>query len=150
MRHNVYGKKLSRDKNQRTALFKNLVRSLIIHESIQTTDAKAKAIKGTVDKIINQAKTPTTRRLVSQFLVDKAAQEKLIKEIIPRLGDRTSGYTSVVRIGRRLGDGAMIVRMSLIEGRVKEAPARVEKKEKKEAAQKKVVTKKAPVKKETK
>lgn len=117
MRHNVYGKKLGRNKNQRTALFKNLVRSLILHESIQTTDAKAKAIKGTVDKIINQAKTPTTRRLVSQFLVDKAAQEKLVKEIAPRLSDRNSGYTSVVKLGRRLGDGATIVRMSLVEGK---------------------------------
>ena len=114
MRHSVYGKKLGRDKNERTALFKNLVRSLILHESIQTTDAKAKAIKGTVDKIVTQAKSPTTRRLVAQFLVEKDIQDKLIKEILPRLKNRTSGYTSVVRMGKRLGDGAMMVKMSLI------------------------------------
>ncbi|EKD91535.1 MAG: ribosomal protein L17 [uncultured bacterium] len=114
MRHRVYGKHLGRDKNQRTALFKNLVQSLILWEKIETTQAKAKAIKGLVDKIINQAKTPATRRLVSQFLVKKETQEKLIKDIAPRLKSRTSGYTSVVKLGRRLGDGTMMVSMRLL------------------------------------
>ncbi len=123
MRHSVYGKKLSRTKNERTALFKNLVRSLILHESIQTTDAKAKAIKSTVDKIITQAKSPTTRLLVSQFLVEKDIQEKLIKEILPCLKNRNSGYTSVVRVGKRLGDGAMMVRMSLLMEEIKKTEA---------------------------
>ena len=117
MRHNVYGKHLSRDKNERTALFRSLVRSLILSEKIQTTEAKAKAIKGLVDKIINQAKTPATKRLVSQFVIDKKAAEKLIKEIAPKLSNRNSGYTTVVKLGRRLGDGAMMVQMSLVEGK---------------------------------
>ncbi len=117
MRHNVYGKHLSRDKNERTALFRSLVRSLILSEKIQTTETKAKAIKGLVDKIINQAKTPATRRLVSQFITDKKVSEKLVKEIVPKLSGRTSGYTTVVKLGRRLGDGAMIVQMSLVEGK---------------------------------
>lgn len=121
MRHKVYGAHLSRDKNQRTALFKNLVRSLIISEGIQTTEAKAKAIKGLVDKTINQAKSPSTRRLLGQFLIDKSAQEKLIKELLPRLKDRNSGYTRLIKIGRRLGDGAMIVKMELILGEEKKA-----------------------------
>lgn len=114
MRHKVYGKHLGRNKNERTALFKNLVQSLILSESIETTEAKAKAIKGLVDKIITQAKSPTTRRLVSQFLVSKKTQDKLIKEILPRLSGRTSGYTSTVRMGKRLGDNALIVKMSLL------------------------------------
>lgn len=114
MRHNVYGKKLSRDVNQRTALFKSLVQSLILSESIQTTEAKAKAIKGLVDKIITQAKTPSTRRFVYQFLVKKTIQEKLVNELLPRLKDRQSGYTSVVKLGKRMGDGAMIVKMTLL------------------------------------
>lgn len=120
MRHNVYGKHLSRDKNERTALFKSLVRSLILSEKIQTTEAKAKAIKGLVDKIINQAKTPSTKKLVAQFITDKKASEKLIKELAPTFSNRNSGYTTVVKLGRRLGDGAMMVQMSLVEGKKKE------------------------------
>lgn len=125
MRHNVYGAHLGRDKNQRTALFKGLVQSLIFSESIQTTEAKAKSIKGLVDKIINQSKTESTRRLVAQFIVNKQAQEKLIKELLPRLKDRTSGYTSLVKLGTRQGDGAMMVKMSLL---LSEPKAKVEKK----------------------
>lgn len=114
MRHNVYGAHLGRNKNQRTALFKGLVQSLILSESIQTTESKAKAVKGLVDKIINQAKDTSTRRLVSQFLATKSTQDKLVKDLLPRLKDRTSGYTSVVKMGMRQGDGAMIVKMSLL------------------------------------
>jgi large subunit ribosomal protein L17 len=114
VRHSVYGKKLSRNKNQRTALFKSLVQSLILSESIQTTEAKAKAIKGLVDRIITQAKSPATRRLVNQFLVSKQTQEKLVKELLPRLKDRQSGYTSIIKLGSRQGDGAMMVKMTLL------------------------------------
>lgn len=122
MRHKVYGKHLSRDKDKREALFKNLVSSLIVSEKIQTTQAKAKAIKGLVDKIINQAKSTNTKRLVSGFLTKKQVQEKLIKDLIPKLKGKTSGYTSIIKLGRRLGDGAMMVQMRLLteESRVKE------------------------------
>ena len=121
MRHNVYGAHLGRDKNQRTALFKSLVQSLILFESIETTESKAKAVKGLVDKIINQAKSPSTQRLVSQFLVAKNTQAKLIKDLLPRLKDRTSGYTTMVKLGQRQGDGAMMVKMSLLLSEVKAA-----------------------------
>lgn len=104
MRHKIYGK----------ALFSNLIRALILSETIETTEAKAKAIKGLVDKIINQAKSPNTRRLLGQFLTDKLVTEKLVKEIVPRLKGRRFGYTSLVRMGKRLGDNAMMVRMSLL------------------------------------
>ena len=120
MRHKVYGKHLSRDKDQRTALFKSLVRSLILEESIKTTQPKAKAIKGLVDKIITQAKSETSKRLVSQFLIHKPVEEKLTKVILPRVKSRTSGYTSVVKLGPRLGDGAMMVKLSLILDAIKE------------------------------
>lgn len=112
MRHRVYGKHLSRDKNQRAALFKGLVSSLFLHGFIETTDTKAKAIKGLVDKVINQAKNKQTRLLSS--LLSKQVEEKLVKEIAPALKDRNSGYTSIVKLGRRVGDGAMKVRMSLL------------------------------------
>jgi large subunit ribosomal protein L17 len=114
VRHRVYGKKLGRNKNQRTALFRNLVRSLILSGQIETTEAKAKAIKGTVDKIINQAKSPATRNLISQYLVEKAVAEKLVKELVPQLKSRNSGYTSIIKLSKRLGDDATLVKMSLL------------------------------------
>lgn len=114
MRHKVYGKHLGRDKNQRTALFRSLVKSLIISEKIETTEAKAKAVKGLVDKVINQAKSPTTRRLMTQFLSDKKIEEKLVNDLTPRMKSRNSGYTTMVRMGRRQGDGASMVQISLI------------------------------------
>lgn len=135
MRHRVYGKHLGRDKDQRTALFKSLVRSLILEESIKTTQPKAKAVKGLVDKIITQAKSETSKRLVSQFLVHKNVNEKLDKEILPRLKSRNSGYTSMVKLGARLGDGAMMVKLSLIldAGKAPKAEVKSEKVAKKEA-----------------
>lgn len=116
MRHKVYGKHLSRDKNQRNALIKSLVRNFFLAEKIQTTKAKAQAIKGLVDKLINQAKVPTSQRHLSKFLA-KEVSDKLIKDIAPRFSDRVSGYASVVKLGKRAGDGTMIVQMSLVEGK---------------------------------
>lgn len=102
MRHRIYGKHLGRDKDERDTLFKGLIQALLTHETIQTTEAKAKAIKGLVDKVINLAKNK------------KIYHFGLTKEILPKLGNRTSGYTSLVKLGKRLGDQAMVVRMSLI------------------------------------
>ena len=156
MRHNVYGKHLSRDKNERTALFKNLVRALIISEKIETTETKAKAIKGLFDKIVNQAKSPSTRRLVSQYIVDKEAVQKLTTDLLGRLSERTSGYTRIHKLGRRLGDGAMVVQMSLVGDAKKEAqePAAKTAKPAVEKAKKEVkeksAEKKTTAKKETK
>lgn len=143
MRHRVYGKKLGRNKNERTALFKNLVGALILHGSIETTESKAKAIKGLVDRIISQAKSKDTQRLVSQFLTQKNIQEKLFKEVIPFLKGRNSGYTSVIRVGQRLGDNAMKVRMSLIMDEKKPVIASVAKQSSSEKTQSKIATKPA-------
>ena len=114
MRHRVYGKHLGRNKNQRSALFKSLVRSLFIHQSIETTEPKAKAIKPLVDRIISNAKSATAKKLVSQFFNQKDVEAKITDDILPRVGNRVSGYTTTVRIGRRMGDGAMLVKMSLL------------------------------------
>ncbi len=105
MRHKVYGRKLGRSKDERSALFKNLLKSLILHGSIKTTEAKAKAIKGLVDKEINQAKKENDRKFIP----------------ISRLKSRTSGYTSLVKLGLRQGDGAMMVRLNLLMDEKKEA-----------------------------
>lgn len=119
MRHNVYGKKLGRNKNQRTALFRNLVRSLLAAETITTSEAKAKAIRGTVDRLINQAKSPSAKNLIGQFLASRKAEEKLTRQLLPRLQTRRSGYTSLVRLGRRLGDDSPRVQMMLLLDEIK-------------------------------
>lgn len=114
MRHRVYGKKLGRNKNERTALFKSLVQSLFTYGTIETSESKAKAVKGLVDKVINLAKNENTQRLLQIYLVNKDLRERLIKEIVPKLDDRVSGYTTLIRLGDRLGDRSMRVRMSII------------------------------------
>ena len=114
MRHRIYGKHLGRDKDQRDTLFKGLIQALLTHGTIETTEAKAKSIKGLVDKVINLAREKRTFSQLQSFLTDKSLRERLIKEVVPKLGNRTSGYTSLVKLGKRLGDQAMVVRMSLI------------------------------------
>lgn len=114
MRHRVYGKHLGRNKDERDTLFKGLVYSLLSFGTIQTSEAKAKAIKGLVDRIINLAKDKKSESRLQSFVTDKNLRERLVKEIIPRLGTRTSGFTSLVKLGTRLGDQTMMVRMSLI------------------------------------
>lgn len=119
MRHRVYGKKLGRNKNERTALFKSLVQSLLTYGTIETSEAKAKAVKGLVDKVINLARNKNTehkntQRLLQSYLINKGLQERLIKEIAPKLDDRVSGYTTLLKLGARAGDKTKMVRMSLI------------------------------------
>lgn len=126
MRHRVYGKHLGRDKNQRTALFRGLIRSLILHESITTTQSKAKAIKGLVDKLISKSKQNgnASQRVVLSILPQLEVSKKLIEEIAPRYKNRTSGFTNMVKLGIRAGDGSMMVKMSLVkEEGVKELKA---------------------------
>ncbi|MBI3103394.1 50S ribosomal protein L17 [Candidatus Daviesbacteria bacterium] len=114
MRHRVYGKKLGRNKNERRALFKSLVQELFLHGNLTTSEAKAKAIKGLADKIINLAKSKNSQRLLQAYFSNKLLQERLIKEIAPKLGNRISGYTSMIRMGAREGDSTTVVKMSII------------------------------------
>lgn len=118
MRHSVYGKHLSRDKNERTALFRSLVRSLVIDGSIKTTESKAKAIKPLIDKLITQSKknSVSSKSVVTSFVNQPQISKKLLEEIAPSLSNRTSGYTNLVKLGRRVGDGAMLVKLSLVAG----------------------------------
>lgn len=107
-------------KHRPSPLFKSLVQSLFLHGTIETSEAKAKAIKGLIDKIINLAKSKSRKHLLQSYLVDKNLRERLIKEIVPRLGDRTSGYASLIRLGPRLGDTTMMVRINLLMEKVPE------------------------------
>lgn len=117
MRHRVAGKKLGRDKDHRKALFKNLITSLILHEEIKTTEAKAKAIKRLADKLVSQARTGTlhARRIIAGFLTDQKAITKIVDVLGPRFKKRKGGFTRIVRLGPRKGDAAPMVKMELVE-----------------------------------
>lgn len=114
MRHRVYGRKLGRNKNERNSLFKSLMQELFLHGTITTSIAKASAIKGQVDNIINLAKNKTSQRLIQSFFSNKLLQERIINEIAPKLSNRNSGYTSFMKVKVQEGDRTILVKMSLI------------------------------------
>jgi len=116
MRKNVFGRQLKRDKNQRAALIKGLLSSLVFYERIKTTHAKAKAIKGNADKIITKAKIGGIRayHLLEPELSHDAVR-KLIDEIAPRFMQRQGGYTRITKIGNRGKDNASMVMMEWTE-----------------------------------
>jgi large subunit ribosomal protein L17 len=134
MRHRRKGRKLNRSRDQRKALFKNLVNALILHGRIETTEAKAKAVKGLVDRVIHKAQRGTlpVRRLLTGMLGNQAAVRKVMDEIAPGY-KRVSGFTRVVRLHRRRGDAAQMVRIELVEADKQDQTAQ----EKKSAAGKK-------------
>lgn len=117
IKHRVKGVRLKRDHNERKALFKSLLNSLIMHEKIETTGAKAKAIRGVFDKLVTKAKPQTVhvRRLLHAFLGDIKSVNKLIDVLVPRMKDRSSGFTRIVKLGRRRGDDAPVVSMELVD-----------------------------------
>jgi len=116
MRHKRSGFKLKRDAGSRNSLLKNLVTSVIEHERIVTTVPKAKAARPLVEKMITLAKRDTlhTRRQAAAFLETPAAVKKLFDKLGTRFGQRTGGYTRVVRLGWRKGDGAEQAMLELV------------------------------------
>lgn len=117
MKHRKKGKKLGRNTSQRKALFRSLIQSLILHEEIKTTESKAKAVRRLFDKLTTKAKTGSlhVRRQIMAFLPNKTAANKLVDDIAPRFKKRLSGFTRLIRIGKRRGDSAMMVKMELAE-----------------------------------
>src|SRR4051812_16188173 len=107
MKKQVYGRKFKRDVNERKALFKGLLSSLVLHERIETTEEKAKAIKGDFDKIVTKAKKggEQAMRLVQPHLAPSAVA-KLVQDIAPRFATRPGGYTRIIRVRRRFNDDA--------------------------------------------
>ena len=108
MRHRVGGYKLKRDIGARNSLFKNLVTSVVLEERIVTTIPKAKAVQPLVEKMITLAKKDTlhARRQAAAFLETPAAVQKLFDKLGTRFGQRNGGYTRIVKLGWRKGDGA--------------------------------------------
>jgi large subunit ribosomal protein L17 len=132
MRHKKSGYKLGRDIGARRALFKGLVTSVIEEERIITTVAKAKAVRPLVDKMITLAKRDTlhTRRQAAAFLETPAALKKLFDKLGTRFGQRTGGYTRIVRLGFRKGDGAEQAMLELVGSElVKRAAERAKRRE---------------------
>lgn len=125
MRHHVAGYKLSRTKDQRIGLRRTLIRQFFTHEKIQTTRAKAAAIRGEAEKLITLARNSSkgsdidkvnARRLVAARLGnDPEIVKKLFDDIAPRFLNRNGGYTRVLKLGPRLGDAAEMVVMELVE-----------------------------------
>jgi large subunit ribosomal protein L17 len=124
MRHQVAGKKLGRSKDERTALRRILIAQLIEHERIQTTQAKALAVRGQTERLITLAKRGIkegdekmvhARRLAAARLSNPQAVRKLFDDIAPRYADRLGGYTRIHKLGPRLGDNAEMVLIELIE-----------------------------------
>ncbi len=139
MRKNVFGRQFKRDANERKALFKNLLTSLVMEERIKTSTAKAKAIKAAADKLITKAKKggrDAYRALEAE--VNHNAVIKLIDDIAPRFAGRAGGYTRIIKIGNRVADNAPESVMEWTEKKVvKEIVAVKEPKTTKEAKPKK-------------
>jgi large subunit ribosomal protein L17 len=129
MRHQVKGKKLNRDSSHRKALYRNLITSLIQHGSIETSEAKAKAIKGQVDKLITKAKKGDlhNRRLIGKFLTKRDLVNTLVDNIAPKTSGRTSGYTRIIRLGQRKGDASMRVRLEFVDSMTTSKEVKAEK-----------------------
>ncbi len=132
MRHRKGGFKLSRDPDARKALLRNLVTNLILHERIVTTVTKAKAARPLVEKMITLAKKDTlhARRRAAAFLYSKEAVRKLFDQLGPRFAERPGGYTRIVRLAPRRGDGAEQAMLELVGSElVKRAAERAKRKE---------------------
>ena len=116
MRHKKAGYKLKREVGSRHALLRSLVTNVIEYERIVTTPPKAKAAKPLVEKMITLAKKDTlhTRRQAAAFLSTPAAVQKLFDKLGTRFGQRDGGYTRIVRLGWRKGDGAEQVMLELV------------------------------------
>lgn len=116
MRHRKKGRQLGRQTKHRGALFRNLVTSLLDQERIETTEAKAKEIRGFTDRMITLGKEGTlpARRRALGFLRSKAVVSKLFGDVAARFKDRSGGYTRIIKTRRRVGDAAEMVAIELV------------------------------------
>jgi large subunit ribosomal protein L17 len=124
VRHKKKGRQLGRQTKHRRALFRNLVTSLLEQERIETTEAKAKEVRGFTDRMISLGKEGTlpARRRALSFLRSKSVVTKLFADVAGRFRDRPGGYTRIIRTRRRVGDAAEMVAIELV-ARSSEPPA---------------------------
>ena len=143
MRHNKAINHLGRKSGHRKALLANMAASLILHKRIQTTVAKAKALKMYVEPLITKSKEDTThsRRVVFSYLKNKEAVTELFSTVAPKIADRPGGYTRVLKTGVRLGDGADMALIELVdfnEAALASAPKKAAKKSTRRSSKKAV------------
>jgi len=117
MRHKKSFNHLGRTSAHRKAMLSNMACSLIMHKRIETTTAKAKAVKRFVEPLITRSKDDTThsRRVVFSYLQDKEAVTELFREVSSKVADRPGGYTRIIRLGNRLGDNADMCLIELVD-----------------------------------
>lgn len=155
MRKKVFGRKLRRTTNQRKGLFRSLMRSLIIFGKIKTTEAKAKAIKPEIEKLVTKAKRGIeSRREILKHLPQEDIVNKLISHIAPVFKERQGGYTRIIKLDSRTKDNASMVLLEWVEeivvSEVVEDNKKKDKKVKKGPKQDPKKEKKAPEKKQDK
>lgn len=116
MRKQYFGRQLKRDTNERKALFKGLASSLVIHERIQTTEEKAKAVKPLVEKLVTRARMGDSQaHSLLQPYLNAEALKKMLSDIGPRFKNRPGGYTRIIKMGTRLQDNASVVILEWVE-----------------------------------
>jgi large subunit ribosomal protein L17 len=140
-RHANAGRKLSRNSSHRKALLDNLVRAVILSESIRTTTPKAKEARRLVERVITKARQNTlaARRVVHKTVRDQAALARLFETIGPRFKERPGGYTRIIHVENRVGDNAPMSILELVEKSEKAEPEK--KADKPEKAEKKAAAK---------
>lgn len=124
MRHNNSGRRLGRTTSHRIAMFRNMVTSLLNHERIVTTDAKAKEIRSVAEKMITLGKRGDlhAHRQAAAYIREKSVVTKLFSTIAPRYKDRAGGYTRIIKLGQRLGDAASLSVIELVEEAAPQQP----------------------------
>lgn len=118
MRHRMAGRQFGLPSDQRRALLKGLVRSLIIHGKIETTEARAKDIRRIAEKMVTRAAKEDTlhaRRVCRQYIDEESVIKHLFDAVAPRFKERTGGYTRMAKVGIRRGDGAPLVLLELAD-----------------------------------
>ncbi|UOX34074.1 50S ribosomal protein L17 [Flavobacterium sediminilitoris] len=117
MRHGKKFNHLSRQTGHRKAMLANMACSLIEHKRINTTVAKAKALKQFVEPLVTKSKEDTThnRRIVFSYLRSKYAVTELFRDVAAKVGDRPGGYTRIIKLGNRLGDNADMAMIELVD-----------------------------------
>ncbi|MFH1838434.1 MAG: 50S ribosomal protein L17 [Candidatus Kuenenbacteria bacterium] len=116
MRHRKKGKILDRKIGPRIALLKNLADSLIIHEKIKTTEAKAKVLRGVVEKLITIGKENnlTTYRRLLAYLPTKISAKKILEKLSPKYKEVKGGYTRIIKLGQRKGDASEMAQIEFV------------------------------------
>ena len=143
MRHRKAGRRLGRDSAHRKAMLRNMVTSLILHERINTTEAKAKELRSVAEKLVTLGKRGDlhARRQVAAFVANKEAVVKLFSDLSGRYKERNGGYTRVMKTGFRVGDNASMAIIELlpaVKAAVVEENVEDEKPKKKRASKKAV------------